>query len=1605
MIVENIRDKDIVAYLFSEDVVKFGVVCKVAPAAVNIRCLTKDNDGFWMYKDPIVEVPVEKANIVLNMTNDCSIMGKTTNNLKKVKIIVPQKLVSDLKLMKEELKIMKKRSGTQNLKSQTSNALQTIGEAQEHLEESIAPIEKENNHKMFEEEISEKIIEEKPLLKPAKAVPDSDPEISPVDEETKKVIEEKVSKLSKRPPKLSKKAIAAQKREEVQKLQVLKEKKQRAQNSIKFARNTTTNIRFDPLRLGLGMITKKDKTEEPTIERKMTNEINFNPQDCGSDTVTLANMLNEFIDEVKADSTCKPANFRIASSVPSKSDLDMFLRQLSSLNDWIDNSEVMIDEEKMIAKQGVALWIICCKFLNSQETAALYRMKEDLVAEKTGVVKKADEFKIDKLLHDIRQVMFMLNTLVVHMDELTLKNFYVQKGKLLVSLFDIEAKSSKMYKMFFQYYMQLVDALNVSDDCREPLAEITQRILRNVTFSTDIKTVLDPEQLDPIVFKFFALLSKNQLRISSKYWHNLVSSAGKVIEEMAGDLPARIMSKTDKILFPWIERCCKEEGASLEKAFTLAALKLAMTTTLVDQTLTLKGNQRRSLAPLLKELSTNQHDLPFFICFYQALSQRVTDSAELRALNIAPLTNFISRYISRTEADLLQDLKVKLSFAKELEKNWNTFRDLLQTNEDADMIVTEIIRCINKPEGDLTVKATTSKANKKGGLFAANDASEYETLPDPLETYLFWVNVINEIYLPHMLSSLPDSIKTMKATISQQMKKLRQELSDESRLFLEALVSNFESMPIMSINAAMDLSEVRLRIVVVHLMAQFLLLNHPNEFLSLSSKNTKDLYQRDQLCAYPGPEEERYKVIAQMIYDKEYNGWNSTAGYDVTSLNQCPCGYYYFIGNCGKPYQEYSCPECKNQIGGTGHKYVSEKPQLVTNKDFLKMFGSLEKKSAKSYVVRDLNKVDFSISMRLIFGALNFKLVELFTHSRYLFEFVVGTDGQKKGLAKMLSVEGREVTEYLLNYCKECFKAPVAEFKSEVKAFNWMHGLVRSLPCPESHLQFTKAKRNMYERELSKKIDHFLMNREKILKAVHNKADKEDNEREKRLITNWINYTASLEEFKACFPDLDLRIVTALKTNVVDTKNIDLNEHLNKLIQSSYAEPSVFPLAKYAIQHEELLQNFRLILTSILDLSNHLSEKLDCSITWKEACSLSIHDLITCSQSLIKNEEIEEIVDRYGNDQTLKELFAGFCDQWPKLMQLKDKFPQQLDFRFMCHGNIFSDQTVRELTDPTKAKVAYFLVTESNVESLIINSLLQTLSAFQTNLLKSSIPLFQAINGSKPVKIPTQTAKSADIVELCSLKDLIASSARFSKDSEIPDFNLELLERSIAEEMFMGKPYLSFADSSIQNFNVKFDFGQTFNRIRDIGAVVPQVKLTEDHQRLVNNMVKLNASILFSELQKQVKSLHLRKGQLSALEYLNFEDALICLNDLQTCHVRELYEVVELSLYKKAVRQLDVIFMTEVSPEVKDKTKEALRGNQHLGLLETAIKRLILRQVMNSNSDKLAAMGLKMALEYSDGVVEESQGDVLDDMLSKIDDEVTISQACNFCGIVSSLKN
>ena len=76
---------------------------------------------------------------------------------------------------------------------------------------------------------------------------------------------------------------------------------------------------------------------------------------------------------------------------------------------------------------------------------------------------------------------------------------------------------------------------------------------------------------------------------------------------------------------------------------------------------------------------------------------------------------------------------------------------------------------------------------------------------------------------------------------------------------------------------------------------------------------------------------------------------------DVTSLNQCSCGYFYFIGNCGMANQSSNCQSCGRPIGGQHHQ-LNQGNRKVDLAEFVKFYEATEIENLE-YLERHPKKV------------------------------------------------------------------------------------------------------------------------------------------------------------------------------------------------------------------------------------------------------------------------------------------------------------------------------------------------------------------------------------------------------------------------------------------------------------------------------------------------------------------------------------------------------------------------------------------------------------------------------------------------------------------------
>lgn len=1378
---------------------------------------------------------------------------------------------------------------------------------------------------------------------------------------------EKGKMLKKRKPKKKKQTITEKRKLAKERYEIVKENKERAERaecSVKFARHTTTNIRFDPSRLGIKFLESKNQIQN-FAERRLSNADLGAIQAKFKEAISITDMVTEFMEEINFDKYAKPVAEKLTKAiVPTKTDIEATLKCLKLAFDGVRNIQGLSEQEMSLATIGINCWQVFYKFLNSLDSGKLFSLKGELVASSSGNRKEEGQTKIERLSYDLRRIIYLLVHLQNEMDYVYKKQSLQCFGDLLMTIISKEIHNNRYLRMFSDFYSDLVDRLNLLDDCKEVLESVNFEIFKKAALSKAKKYALEERQPDPFVIRLDRFLTKSYFKVTSKYWGNLVQSVARYYELNHKGIIDKLCENTDNLL-KWIHGATDVEGTTLERAFFLGGIKLAFTTTIVEIVASNQASKR--LDNFLSRLESNQKQLPIYIAFYQALSQRVPNLADQKALGLECLNKFIIRYLYKSEEELYLERKIKVPLASRLEEVTSNLL-LMVEGKNPDSFVKEAIRMFTHPakidvSGDVKKKLNEMRTESFDQCYSIN--TRFETLPQPFETYLFWIVMINEIYLTYSSASRPNFVGGVLDVLRKNKPDIDEKLKEENRVFLSELVNNFPSYPILSLRPNMSEHDCKVRILIVHLMVQFMLMTHNNEFLSLSTKGTKNLYLRDQVCAYPGEEEEKLRIIAQMVYDREVLKSNS---FDSNTLNKCPkCNYYYFIGNCGKPYQISTCPECKSQIGGEGHNYVGTTSHKVSNEEFLIEYSKLEKLAAKRYKIRDPDNLDTSISMRFVRGALNFQTIELFVHARYMLEFIVGNKTCKDGLRKLIGLPDAQLPQYLLKMVEADLKPAAFLMKSEFKAFLWMNVLTWNLQLSPEALSFNKAKRNYFELELSKKIGYFEYYAVPLLfkLAKVNASQREANMQ--RLISNWISETATVKDFTEVLDELDLRIISGLRNNVIEIdKNLDLREHLQKVLVEKDPESKSNALLRFVISHELLLRQFPEVLDAHLSLSNYLMQRLDGQLGWKDACALSIADLIRPNLGFMfiaEDNQLEKVLDKFSGDEKLKSLYENFVAKYKQLMTLRDVYPDLLDLRFMCHtqDRKTTADLASEITDPLRAKVAYFLVSETKPESMAIMSILQTLSQVQSKILDAHLPLSVKVNGNKPLRVPLQQSKLDNYLRLnLNLEDLLTKSILINKHSKQVEFDLNLLDKTLAEDIFLGIPYIDFdsSTSSIVNYNLFLNFPAISGLLTGIGQKVEYGPLGWEYREYVDRMT--------GRVEKAVETLQNIHKELAKLPKNPSADTKIKVSEdigIPLSQIKDLYEILELKLYNLAVKYLDPSYL--LSCPVPALITIPIQ-------LVQCVQRIILRIFMHNDNQYISNSDLRGVIDDS-GIMEDLQ--------------------------------
>ena len=1303
---------------------------------------------------------------------------------------------------------------------------------------------------------------------------------------------------------------------------------QKKRNLPKFVRNTTTNLRFDLHAL-------HPSNPAPEIKRQLSSH--FERADSGlavSNSYQKKNLLQLITDfcshcrlVVGDFSALKEPRLKAINLVPQKQETEEAISLLYEVEAILPTSQSMLH---LLLKAFLTI----VRWLQSLQAKSLFSLKHLLQIE----VRAARSLELDAvLLRSLQRLMKLVDNIEDHMDEYHSNQLSVIYSELCVLIVKNDLSMQEWFLFFCRYY----DEFAKHSKYQSLLEQVHLEIFKKLQFGDNVEV----KNSQPNLYaSFMKEKVTSQLGMSSNFWAHLVDAMGKFIK--AND---RMLDTASVLAI-----CPNIVGkpTSLGKGFALAAIKIIITDQMVKNVMQL--SKIEEINSVHAELLNQKELLPFFIYFIQALNQKSGDFRKFEGRGYPWIDKFIERYMFLTPSESLENLQIKLpGFAKYLEER-DKLCYLVSKNKDEEFANSILaVANLQQPESLLMMEGPELPAALQPAVIERHK-----------KRFNFFVFLINECYLLYSLDTEPEMLANFKKVFQRIKGLLAKKLERREYMLLEGLFSNFLGFDCMSLSASQSESEIRTRSMMVLATVKMLEISNPKHILHFGAES---ITTKEQLAALPGPAEEDGRVLASIAYEKltasETYMMKQAFG-DVSSMNRCGCGYTYFIGNCGRPAFERECPSCKIKIGGVGHKFANETNKNIYFQEYILEFEELERLSGKTYQRRDFSNLDPDLSLRFCMNGPIFRFVEFFAHTRYAFELYFQT---QKHQALLQSYIG-DGPDYLVRVCQQDIEVLQQLHKSLTKACIWMSLVFTQMnihreskrPNPRNAdgqtivVKDDPMSRNNQERALALEIyPHYQKAEELIDSCVSEVKTVQSGVLGcKKLVFEWVAKMASISDFANNELETDLRIITGLRLE----SEVSIDE-LSKKISNYYPGDDQFMLLKFVIKYDEILQIFRDMFNDHILLNRLLQDKLDCRISWSQACRLTVGDFTPLKDKhRIVHEEDEHLLRAHGNDAELAAVFARVAAWWGKIVLLRDRFPEVFDFRFLCHGNSLPEEKIIEMTDINKARLTYYLVDEQHVESLTMPSILQTFSKFQNDSLASMKKLYQKVNGAIPLTTAVQTAKRSEIIGLSSsleafLRQNAINNTKFNKDTDIV-FNLPLVEAQLAEDVFFGRCMLSFEEGARQQVTYFMSCGFIFPIVKQLAQRYPQLPLNSSDEAELRGMTEADPSGIFTQFARAVKAVK--------------NNVCITVNGMSVNlqSVSHLYNLIEDRVYPAVVSQVDPSTLTCLDERSSLEVLRLTADEKMRGWL----KKLVCRHLSHIHHDQVLNMSVADCLEYTDDV-------------------------------------
>lgn len=1138
--------------------------------------------------------------------------------------------------------------------------------------------------------------------------------------------------------------------------------------------------------------------------------------------------------------------------------------------------------------------------------------------------------------------------------------------------------------------MELLNTVLQSRGSELMVLSILKRIILKLAVNSSTYRLVLPDT--PSLQYELLIYCKNNENHCPKKWSLLVEAFSQVFREKYMRLIKRIVKNPQQMDRITNLAVCSQP--SIQKIAYTSFVKLAlefMITEPFDADPEASSGYYNYYMSFLKD----KKRMPFMVYIIQQLKVK---NSEGKALNSGEDKNFksaidlfISNYYNNSESmdevgnlNSIKILPTNLSYYMEVKHKFICM--VTQNNMDS------LKECLTSifPE---SLPSIATKQNSRPTVSSLK--SSITSKKSFLKNILFVV--VNEYYLSYSIDKKQGDQAFIQGFLENLSIKIQNESSKKIVRLCILLVSNFESIntmresnyqngrmeELMTIKSHLSLSKkesresILTKMNVIHLLIELLFCDNSLLGSIFSNKKDQNYTQRMQLGALVGPKEQdqffTYSILRGFI----------NPGGEYSNLYRCPCGYLYWIGDCGKAMEVSDCPICGKQIGGRNHKLSNLGTEKYDYDKFCdKIYSKLEMESQKVYQVRTNNDNIESNSKftqwRCFVAKKDHSIVEIIGNTRYLLDMIIGSHEEVNALKDF--IPSQNISKYLLSRINLDYGYLFENRKNkQLTRENYYHvfqGYYIDM-FKSSELK-SASSRNGIEISIIKHLQNSMYNSNYRLKRRNQRYKQfyKSVESKKELIQSWINRIASISDLKEL--DFDLKIVLSMRVHqepcLNDLKNF-LEAQMN-LIPSTdqgitsppsslqYYQDDVTEqkerilFLKDIIKYDRLISVFGEIVQSIKKFTSYLSQEFEFSITFNQACELKLKTAI----EQISNQKKREII---------KEEFDILKEYCIELESVNNKdFRGELNLRYQCHR--LSDITTQmsSIFDFENAKLIHFLSNINHSETLLFPSIMYTLAEIQSSLIDKY--------GSCSNSIDIQECPEEDLLHFKHRKkntirdylgEISYTNPFFGKDNKI-EFNLIQLECNLKKDLFLEVKKTEFDGTNIlQNFS----FLEEFHILEKMRGMMKQTINFEDQELELNQMKQLKLH-LEEDALKYYSKFSLECKRILILYRQKYPPIklpkIILFNDLKLSlgHLDTLVILMNNKLINQIQEFLPVGYQKSPDSTIKESFTKYLKGidTEMRENLRSILISLVLNQIIGDKDSKLSSMSIKSAILYSE---------------------------------------